>query len=430
MAIPVSVGASVGYTFQFESAYGVVATGDYITGEAFRLDGLNGQEPLEDDPTLGSGREPSDPFRGAFDVNAVIEVPMDKRVFGYYLKNMLGSAQPAVTLGARGYIEFTTQPTNGQTITLDGTVHTFVSAGAAGEETDIGANLQATIDALASNLNGSADGNISAATYSRLGNRLVISHDTADSSGNAFTLATNVTGAKVSKATLYGGGLFSHEFRSDTILTLNDIKSLTVQVDDPGLASGNRYIVADGIWFGQMEYTRSRTGVPHATFTGRGRSSEPGAASVAGTPSTPAVEGFAQKNGVLLLDDVVVDAVLSMDFSYSQGMLVRETVTEDGKIEAVDPGKIVAGITVESILSDNALKRAADSESTVTAKIGYLDKVTGAEIILDFGELHVPVPNVTYSGQEYTTVSYEMRAAKGATRSLTATVISDVASYV
>lgn len=429
MAIPVSVGATVGYTFQFESSYGVVASGNYITAEAFRLAGLRGEEALQTDPTLGSGREPSTPFRGAFNVNAEVEMPIDQRLFPYFLKNLMGAAQSPGTLGARGYIEFTAQPSADQTITLNGVTWTFKASGATGNETNIGASLQATLDQLVIDLNASADTDIDDATYSRLGNRLVIAHDTADNSGDAYTLATNVTGATVSKATLYGGGLISHQFRSDTISTLSDIESITIQADDPALAGGNRYIVADGIWLGSLAFTRNREGVPHATFSGRGRSSVSQSSSVAGTPTTPTVDSFFQKQGFVLLDDIKIEAANSLQFNFSQGLLVRETLVDDGKIEAVDPGKIELGLSIEAIYSDNALKQASDAESTVSAKVGYLDKTTGAEILFDFGELHLPKPNVVFQGEGYTIVTYDLVGAKGATRSLTVTVINDVASY-
>ena len=69
----------------------------------------------------------------------------------------------------------------------------FVASGAAGNQTNIQGTLEATLDQLFADLNGSADANIDDATYSRIGDRLVIEHDTADTSGNAYTLAQALT---------------------------------------------------------------------------------------------------------------------------------------------------------------------------------------------------------------------------------------------
>lgn len=427
--LPVSRGENNKIRFQFESSYGVRATGNYIQGQAFNINGMRGQSPLLTERTIGAGVEPQAPFRGSFNVDPSLPVPIDHRIFPYYLKNLMGAAQTPATLGARGYIEFTAQPANNSTMTINGVTWTFVTSGATGNQTNIGANLQATIDAAVSDLNGSADTDIDDATYSRLGNRLVISHDTADSSGNSFTLATNVTGAEVSKATLYGGGLISHEFRSGTYQSLTDLKPLTFEVDDPAFTGGNRYLIADGVVMRDLEFTITREGIPRATLSGAGRYSNAESSSVAGTPTVPTYNAYFQKQSFVLIDDVRLDSMTNAVFRFSNGLLKRETVVADGLVEAVDPGARSASINFDCYHSNNALAVAADAESTVTARMGFLDKTSGSEISFYLNEVHLPRPDTPYEAEGYTVASYEAQAAEGAARSLTVTVINDVSSY-
>jgi len=121
---------------------------------------------------------------------------------------------------ASGYITFAGQPAAGQTITIGGgtsSVVTFVASGATGLQVNIGPTLGDTLTALATFLNGSADANIVLSKYAALppspggagqgsgANTLQISTKAVGVAGNAYTIATNVTGATVSGATQTGG---------------------------------------------------------------------------------------------------------------------------------------------------------------------------------------------------------------------------------
>ena len=112
---------------------------------------------------------------------------------------------PAAAVPAAGSIAFTGQPTANQTITLNGTVITFVASGATGSQVNIGGSLTATLAALLTFLQGSADTQLVKFSYAVNGNTLGLTAVTAGTSGNALTIATNVTGATPSGATLSGG---------------------------------------------------------------------------------------------------------------------------------------------------------------------------------------------------------------------------------
>lgn len=95
---------------------------------------------------------------------------------------------------ATGSISFASNPSNGDTITLDGTVWTFVSGTAVGNQTHIGGTLSFTMFTLQTNLNASTDPNVSKAAYSRSGAGpilLDVVAKTPGASGTFFTLAAS-----------------------------------------------------------------------------------------------------------------------------------------------------------------------------------------------------------------------------------------------
>jgi hypothetical protein len=118
---------------------------------------------------------------------------------------------------AIGYVDFTTNPVDGQTITLQGSAITFKASGATGLQSNIGPTLGDTLSALAAMINASADVNLVLLTVrayppspggSGQGSgayRLMVASKAVGVAGNAYTLATNVPGATVSGGVLAGG---------------------------------------------------------------------------------------------------------------------------------------------------------------------------------------------------------------------------------
>lgn len=104
---------------------------------------------------------------------------------------------------ATGFITFAVNPANGDTVTMNGTVWTFVTVLSAANQTVIQGTLGATLVQLAADLNASAVAGIAVATYSTTTTKLNVSYDTAGVGGNAYTLAASV--AIRSGATLTGG---------------------------------------------------------------------------------------------------------------------------------------------------------------------------------------------------------------------------------
>jgi hypothetical protein len=103
------------------------------------------------------------------------------------------------------YTATASNPTNGQTIVLNGVTWTFVTSGATGAETNIRTNLEATLSQLAADLNSSVNASIDVATYSAGPTSLTITYATVGAAGNAYTLGAGTYGGTVSGPTLTGG---------------------------------------------------------------------------------------------------------------------------------------------------------------------------------------------------------------------------------
>jgi len=112
---------------------------------------------------------------------------------------------PVTALPAQGTITFSRNPGIGATITLNGTVITFVSSGATGTQVNLGADLGTTLTNLMTLLNSSASPNIFANTYALVTATITITQKASGAAGNGFTLASTVTGSSLSGQHLTGG---------------------------------------------------------------------------------------------------------------------------------------------------------------------------------------------------------------------------------
>ena len=116
-----------------EASYGVAPLTGYQSLD-FKSTDLSSAQPLGDDPLLGRGRNAQDPYRGLITDEGQLDIPLDLRGTGFWLTGLFGDPVTAPT-SAGGSIVFAVNPTAGDTITLNGTVWTFVSGTAGAEET-------------------------------------------------------------------------------------------------------------------------------------------------------------------------------------------------------------------------------------------------------------------------------------------------------
>lgn len=96
-------------------------------------------------------------------------------------------------------------PTDGQTIILNGVTWTFKTAATTAAQTQIQGTLDATVQQLAADLASSGNTSITAANYSATTDVLTITYGDQGTAGNAYTLAAGTYAGSVSAATLTGG---------------------------------------------------------------------------------------------------------------------------------------------------------------------------------------------------------------------------------
>jgi hypothetical protein len=145
---------------------------------------------------------------------------------------------------AFGFVSFSSNPANNDTVTLNGTVITFKSSGAtaASDQVAIGGTLAQTIENLLTFVNSETDDtNLNVATYEAFPPspdglpesigyfQLNIAYATAGAGGNAYTLAASASTATLSGSTLaggYGGVVATGSFVFDGVPKGNFVFSL------------------------------------------------------------------------------------------------------------------------------------------------------------------------------------------------------------
>jgi hypothetical protein len=116
-----------------------------------------------------------------------------------------GSGTGSSGTAASGTVTYSANPTNGQTLILDGVTWTFVTSGATGNETNLGGSLAATLTQLQLDLTASGNANIQLANYAVTATVLTITYKTVGAAGNTYSLGAGSSGGTVSGPTLTGG---------------------------------------------------------------------------------------------------------------------------------------------------------------------------------------------------------------------------------
>lgn len=150
-----------------------------------------------------------------------------------------------VAVAASGFITFSANPADGDTVTLNGVVWTFKTTPTAAAQTEIQSTLAGTLVQLASDLNASVNASLTVATYSSDPTRLIVTYDTTGAGGNAYTLAASV--AVVSGATLTGGtttGLGTVTVTTPGVYTALPVSGNMTQTATSGAGAGASFQTA------------------------------------------------------------------------------------------------------------------------------------------------------------------------------------------
>ena len=328
-------------------------------------------------------------------------------------------------VAATGTIAFTVNPSPGDTITLNGTVWTFVSGTASGDETEIQASLEDTLDQLVSDLNASADPEIATCTYSRpTGTQtLAITFDTAGPTGNAFTIAASA--ATVSAATLTGGG-YAHVWESGA----DDIPSYTIEVGHPKLTAPVffRHL---GTVMESLNFEMGQEGPANARLQLVAQGEEQFAATVDASPDAFSLRRFSQGRGFIRRGGAALAGVTGGSLTFSNNLERVRVIREDGKIEAADPTFASAEGSMSVRFDGATLVAEAANGDPVSLEYGFTFP-EGYALRFELPRVFLPKPKYSVSGPGGVEASFDWRAAfdDGEGTMLRAHLLNDVTSYV
>lgn len=119
----------------------------------------------------------------------------------------IASATTGAGVQASATITLTGNPANSDTVTIQGTVVTFVTGTPTGNQVKIGPSANDTITNLQTFLAASVDANLSLMTYSTVGLVTTITAKVIGTAGNAYTLVKSGTNITVSGGGTLGGGV-------------------------------------------------------------------------------------------------------------------------------------------------------------------------------------------------------------------------------
>lgn len=400
-----------------ESTYGQRATGNYWK-MPFTSCNLSSEQGLIDDPVLGFGRDPAQPLRDVINDDGDIAVPVDPRYLGFWLTGLFGDpdTDPAA---AEGYIDFSVNPTEGDTITINGVEFTFVDDTPGAGEIDIKGTVIQTVDEVVSVLNASSDDDVNDATYSRPTGtqRLKIVHDTPGQAGNDFTIAASA--ASPSGETLTGGGT-EHVFVSGA----DDLPSYSVEV---GLSKVPAFFMHTGVVHNSIAFDFQRSGAATATISAVAQGEARGDATLGGTPQTLTFGRISQFQGEIRSGGVPIANLTAGSVTYSNNLERIETIRDDGKIDGADP--TVASLTgsIDVRFADTTFFDKATDGEPVDLEFSYV-LASGLALTITAHEVYLPKPKVSVTGPGGVQASFDFRGAKNevAGQMLTITLLNDL----
>ncbi len=158
--------------------------------------------------------------------------PSQKASIGDIDDIRLAAVSSSITsVEAAGTIDFVANPAIGDTMTIDGTVFSFIAGASSGTNIQVQATATETAAEISRYLNTYTGGTVDDVAYSSSGSTLTINHGTSGTAGNAFTLAVDLSGsggtasinggvaAGTPAATLINGANASGSFEVDFEMT-------------------------------------------------------------------------------------------------------------------------------------------------------------------------------------------------------------------
>jgi hypothetical protein len=408
-------GSNASLLLKRESSYGTKATGNYrkmpFTGSS-----LGSEQGLIDSPVLGFGRDPEAPYLDVNRVEGDIGIPVDHRYLGKWLTGLFGD--PVSTqVAATGTITFSANPSNTQTITLNGVTWTFVTGSPTGNQTQIAGSLAATLAQLVTDLNGSANTSIDDATYTENDTALIITHDTIGTAGNAYTLAASH--GTVSASTLEGGG-YEHVFESGS----DDLPSYTAERGHPEVPA---FLVHTGVMLNSIAFNFQRSGPATATVNAIAQGEAIENSTQGGTPTELDFDRVSQFKGALKRDGVLIGNVTGANFTYSNNLERIETIRDDEKIDGTDPTQASASGSLDVRFADLTFLNLAKTNTPTDIEFSY-KLSAGLQLSMVVHEGWLSKPKQEVSGPGGVQSSFDFRGARDSTAGcmVTVTLLNDL----
>jgi hypothetical protein len=215
--------------------------------------------------------------------------------------------------------------------------------------------------------------------------------------------------------------LFDHTFTSGAAT----LPSMSLEVAMPEVPS---FEMNYGMRANTMKIDLSRRGLLNATIglIGKGAAA-PAGATAAGTPTSVAVERFAQATGEIKKDGTRLASVVAASFAYSNNLDKVETIRPDGEIEDADPGMATASGNVTVRFGDLALLTAATSHAPVSLTFGW---TSGSFVLLfTLPRVFLPKAKRPITGPGGIQASFDFQASGASGPIMTALLTNDVATY-
>lgn len=415
-------GANAGLAAAFETTYGTPPASGFRR-LPFVSANLGEEQALIESDLLGFGREPLEPAYDVVNNEGDIVVPVDQRSIGFWLRGLMGAPTSAGAVAASGSIAFSAQPANNSTITLNGVAWTFVAGAPSGTQSQIGANLSATLNNLATALNASTVPQIAAVTYAANTARLSIVHDAPGVAGSAFTLAAEPASNGRSSGPALAGGANSHTFVSGA----QSLPSLSIELQLPdvpffGLTFGARV--------NRFQVQAQRSGLLSATLNVIAQGETVAAATQIGSPTAFPLDRFSQFQGEVKRDGVALANVVSAELAYANNLERVETIRADGRIADADPGVIAVTGTITTRFADMTLVDQATNRTPCELSLGW-SAGPGASLVWTLHRVFLPRGDRQIQGPGGVQIPFAFQAAVDPSlgRAATCVLINDVASY-
>lgn len=423
--MPRAQGARSQMAFAYETTYGVPPASGYRQ-VPFASTSLGGEQPLLESELLGFGRDPLAPILDAFNADGDVMVPIDVNNIGFWLKGTFGQPESLNAFAASGAINFSAQPAVNSTITLNGTTFTFVASGATALQSNIGANLAATMTALAIVLNANATIGLTFATYAGIAAGLTITRGVLGVAGNSFTLAASV--APVSNGTVSGptltGGALTHTFASGSFV----LPSIAIETQMPEVP---RFAMLSGCMVDELSWEMQRSGLLAATVKLIAQNEVIAPASVAGTLTALALQRFGHFNGSITRNSVALANVTTARITYRNSLERIDAIRQDGRIEGLDPSMAAMSGSLTARFADLTLFNQAIAAAPCALVFAYA-LPANATLTLTIHEVYLPRPRVSIEGPGGIQATFDWQAARAVLtpfRMCTAVLTNTIASY-